>query len=307
MHGTTPGLRTGTPARLADLERQSPEWRAWLRLLGEVLRVLDDPAWGAPLGDAGSESTATPRSPGEPLLHGRVLVVDTRRLNGLMERLAEIAADEDGPGAVSLAGYRPSADTALQLLAAAIRQDRAGIGRLSASAGVDAGALETLAQLVAVPLLQSCGRLLHDHVPLSWPHGYCPICGSWPLLAELRGLDRTRRLRCGRCGGDWPVNWLRCPYCGETDHERLGALVLGGRLKTSTVETCSQCLGYLKTVTTLQAIPPFELLIRDLETVELDVAALERGYVRPGGHRFPLDVRVTPRAPRAIRRFWRDD
>jgi FdhE protein len=83
---------------------------------------------------------------------------------------------------------------------------------------------------------------------------------------------------------------LCCPYCGEKDHERLGALVLDGKPETLTVETCSRCLGYLKSVTTLQAIPPFELLLRDLETVELDVAALDRGYARPGGDGFPLDL-----------------
>jgi len=43
------------------------------------------------------------------------------------------------------------------------------------------------------------------------------------------------------------------------------------------VETCASCRGYLKSVATLQQIPPFALLLQDLETVELDLVALDRG------------------------------
>lgn len=288
LHGTTASLRADSTAQLADLERRKPEWRAWLRLLGHALRALDDPTWSAPLADAG-DSTGGPRAPDEPLLHRRVLVVDDRRLQRLVRDLVETEG--------SLAGFQPSADAAVQLVAAVLGQDRAGIGGLAASAGVDPGALVTIARLAAVPLLQSCRRLLQHQVPRSWSKGYCPICGSWPLLAELRSLDRTRQLRCGRCGGDWRITWLCCAYCGETDHERLGTLVLEGEPETLTVETCSQCVGYVKAITTLQAIPPFELLLRDLETVELDVAALDRGFARPGGDGFPLDLRVIVASP----------
>src|SRR5918994_7976706 len=35
MHRTTARLRTDPASRLAALERQRPEWRAWLRLLAE--------------------------------------------------------------------------------------------------------------------------------------------------------------------------------------------------------------------------------------------------------------------------------
>jgi FdhE protein len=63
-----------------------------------------------------------------------------------------------------------------------------------------------------------------------------------------------------------------------------------------TVETCFHCLGYLKSVTTLQAIGSEELLLRDLETVEMDMAALDRGFVRPGGAGFPVELRLTSRA-----------
>ena len=33
-----------------------------------------------------------------------------------------------------------------------------------------------------------------------WQQGYCPICGGWPLLAELRGIELAQYLRCAACG-----------------------------------------------------------------------------------------------------------
>jgi FdhE protein len=161
-----------------------------------------------------------------------------------------------------------------------VRQDQAAIAAVALAHGLDSGALASVAHLAALPLLRARGRELKDRIPEYWPHGYCPICDAWAIFAERRGLDRTRQLRCGRCASEWEMEWLLCAYCGERDHTKLGSLVLeeGDTVK---IETCASCKGYLKSFATLQAIPAFELLLRDLETVELDLVALERGYVRP--------------------------
>jgi FdhE protein len=52
-------------------------------------------------------------------------------------------------------------------------------------------------------------------------------------------------------------------------------------VETRKLETCHTCLGYVKTMTTLQARPPYAAMLDDLETVALDLIALERGYARP--------------------------
>ncbi len=64
------------------------------------------------------------------------------------------------------------------------------------------------------------------------------------------------------------------------------------------VETCATCKGYLKSIATLQGFTAFELLLQDLETVELDLVALNRGYVRPVKSAFTLNVHVADRASR---------
>jgi FdhE protein len=296
MHGTTAGLRPDLRARLAGLERQRPEWQAWLALLGEAERALDDAGWPTAVDDAERGGTAGGASAEVPLLHGRALEVDTGRVQRLVRRLGATAAARNVTGAASLGRYQPSPDDAMRLLAAAVRQDLAEIRTLAAAAGIDPGALTSIAHLAAFPLLHSCGRLLEGRIPRFWPHGYCPICAAWPILAERRGLDRTRRLRCGRCGGEWQVQWLCCIYCGERDHEHMGSLMPEERGEWLNLETCARCRGYIKSIATLQKIPAFELLLQDLETIELDLAALDRGYGRPEESGFSLDVQVADRA-----------
>jgi FdhE protein len=303
MPRTSSGLRTGASTRLAELERQRPEWRGWLRLLGEAWRVLEDGAWGEPLRQAGpTQDERASRFAGEdagasleaPLLHRRTLEIDAAGARRLLRRLASAAA--------SLRGYKPTVGGTVELLGAVVRQDRARIDAIAQADGVDPKALASVAELAALPLLRTCGRLLAGQVSPSWKSGYCPICGSWPSLSERRGLDRSRRLRCGRCAADWEVEWLYCIYCGEREHGRLGSLIDEVREDGPKVETCATCHGYLKSLATLQAISPLELLLRDLETVELDLVALERGFHRPAGPESPLDVRVVARASSPI---WR--
>jgi FdhE protein len=293
MQRTTPRLRPQPAARLADLERQRPEWHTWLTLLGEVEHAVIS-SGQSPVASRQSPVTSrqAPVASQEPLLHQCTLDVDAGQVHRLLLRLLSIAASGDVAGGATLGHYRPSQADAVTLLTAAVRQQLSELGALADAAGVERGALTSIAHLAAFPLLQACGRLLEDHVPQFWPHGYCPICAAWPILAERRGLDRTRRMRCGRCGGEWELQWLSCVYCGEREHERLGSLIPEGSGETLKVETCSSCQGYLKSVATLQGIPPFELLLQDLETVELDLVALERGFGRPEECGFSLEVRL---------------
>jgi FdhE protein len=292
MQGTAGGFREDLDARLAELERRAPEWRTWLDLLRETLRAGTDPTWDQALGP---ELDATEPSRLTPLLQGRVLEVDPEQVRSLADRIARAAGERSG-----LARYRPTDAESLELLGATLREDGAALEALGRAAGVDGGALGTVAHLVAWPLLQACGRRLSQRIPPDWQQGFCPICGAWPTVAELRGLERGRRLRCGWCAADWALPWLWCPFCGERRHERLGALVPQGRPDSRKIETCRECRGYLKTLTTLEPMTPLGVLLADLETVELDLVARERGWSRPPGPGHALELRIVRRpAPRA--------
>jgi FdhE protein len=266
-----------TPATRA---RHHPEWSPWLMVLAEARRALDDPLWAraVPAVTQGAPSSS-PRP--APLLHDARLTVDAAGTDRFIRRLFGVAG-ESGESAAALraAAHDPRLDPRA-LLEAAIRQDARCLDDWAAGLGVEPPVLRAVAAVAVTPLLHACRRAWNDGPPAGWRQGYCPVCGAWPTFAEARGLERSRQLRCARCGGDWRTDWLRCPYCDNADHTRLGALVAAAPLETRKVETCEACRGYVKSITTLRATPVDEVTLVDLDTVELDIAALERGYARP--------------------------
>jgi FdhE protein len=285
-------------AQLDEIARTDPTAAPLARLHLELLRASADRAWE----QAVPALDAARLSEGLPLLHGEALRVDRDRLRRLAERLASTA--EQGGAASARAARQALAASQvdpLALLAAAVRQDVDALAETAGDGDLDLDLLATLGQLLAVPLLRACGARADALLAGSgWEAGYCPVCAAWPTLAELRGLERLHWLRCGRCGVGWRYSHLRCAYCGSRDHRAQGYLAAEAEREARRAVTCDACHGYLKTLATLGALAPAELPVQDLLTLELDVAALERGYGRPTTPGFPLAVTVEA-APRGSR------
>jgi FdhE protein len=273
--------------RLDAAAQRHPDGWAWLTLLAETLRELQAPAWGAIVPQPDPE-----RPVAAPLLAGVTLAVDPNMVRRWVRRLRQQAAKATNPSTAPLAAIDTRRLDPLPLLEAAVCLDEIRLADLAKADGSDPGALGAFMQLAAMPLLQVCGRYLAQQVPIDWAYGYCPVCSAWPTLAEVRGLERTHRWRCGRCGGDWGFAILRCPYCGEANHQRLGSLTAEDDAATCTVNTCLTCKGYVKTRAVLQPTPPYAVVLEDLATVEWDIAALARGYRRPTQPGYPLGVRL---------------
>jgi FdhE protein len=146
-------------------------------------------------------------------------------------------------------------------------------------AGADPGLFGTLLRFA---LFRGFAALEAEVAPLRpgvpWDRGYCPTCGSPPLLAEFRGLDQSRFLRCGNCAASWEAPRQWCPACGARDHEVLGFLAKEGEEGRYRVATCDACRTGIKTLSTLSALPPLMLLVADAATLHLDLAAADRGF-----------------------------
>lgn len=239
-----------------------------------------------------------------PLLHGTVVRLNARPVRRLVRDLLK-AAGEGGEADASLAALRSVRLDALEFLKAAITQDHDAIEQLAISADVEPGALAVVAHLAAVPLLHACARRLNSSVPDTWMKGYCPICAAWPALGELRGLERNRRLRCGRCASDWMLPVLHCPFCGEVHHDQLGSLLPEGQEQTRRIDVCRSCTGYIKTFSVLRPMSLHALLMEDLGSVELDLAAQERGFARPARRAYPLTMTIerVSSLPRVLARW----
>ena len=283
-------MTTFSNTAVLDLGRQYPEWQPWLTVIEAVLREATDSKWEALI----AEPPASPENK-VPLLAGATLSMDISAVARWSERLIRAAYRSGAPKMSTLDGLEHKRLNTADLFESSLRQNGKWLREAALEVDVDADAFQAVALLVAVPFLQACNRRWASSITENWTEGYCPVCGTWPAFAEVRGIERRRFLRCGRCGAGWQVQCLTCPYCGTTDHEELVSLVAEKSGSNAAIDACKRCLGYVKAFTTLQGSPAANVMVDDLASVDLDIAALAQGYRRPEGAGYSLDIKIVPK------------
>jgi FdhE protein len=275
---------------LDGLKRQRPEWEPWLVVVGEMLREAADPAWEAAVPAVDAQRTAV------PLLAGATISLHSTPVRRFFTRLIRTASNAGTPGLSTLKAVLDADLKLAPLFEAALCQDDPRIQEMAAVPGADTAALHAVIALLPVPFLQACNRRWASSVFPGWVEGYCPVCGSWPAFAEVRGIERNRYYRCARCGVEWLARALNCAFCATSDHNELAVLV-PEQDSSNTIEACHACLGYVKTYTRLQGCAPGAAMLEDLAGVDLDVAACEYGFARPSTPGYNLGVTVTDDVP----------
>jgi FdhE protein len=277
--------------KLAQFAERDPTLAPLARLQLAALRSAEEPGWERGVPSFGTQQLVA----GRPLLHEQTLAVDTGLVTRLWQRLAAMLPPDDADSTGLSAIPQADGVDPLVAVAASINGDAKRLHELAARLGVDAGLVATLAQLTALPLLLACGRHAASVVSaVTWDVGFCPVCAAWPTLAELRGLERERWLRCGRCASAWRYRRLACVYCGNTEVARQGYLAAEAEREARRAETCQICSGYLKSFAALGPMTIAELLAADLATIELDVTALDQGFARPERSAFALQLKLEP-------------
>lgn len=114
----------------------------------------------------------------------------------------------------------------------------------------------------------------------SWAQGYCPFCGGFPGLGEIR-KEGKRFLHCPVCNTEWEYPRLKCPYCQNGDQEQLTYFQVEGEAENR-VDICLTCRHYLKTLDSREIEGPLDFEVEDYLTLHLDHLAQEEGYIRPG-------------------------
>jgi FdhE protein len=172
------------------------------------------------------------------------------------------------------------------LLAASLARNQAAIRTGAVHRGLAPDLVWLVAELAVSPFVHALQQsLFSDPADAAlrgaleaWTRGYCPACGSWPALAEVVAGHRT--LRCSFCASAWEMNTYACIYCGDSGAAFVTAAP-DEQQQDRRIEACSACGGYLKTLD-LGELSPFPLLsISDIETTDLDIAAMQHGYARP--------------------------
>jgi len=227
---------------------------------------------------------------GVPVLAGEPIPLPVAALRPALGQLCEALA-EGGAGEAAThirdAIVNGSIETG-SLLTASLARNQAAIRTGASHRGLSPDLVWLVAELAVSPFVHALQRSLFGHTRDAsadlllaldaWNRGYCPACGSWPALAEVVGGHRT--LRCSFCSSAWELSTYACIYCEESGEKFVTAAPDEER-KDRRLEVCSTCGGYLKTID-LAELSPFPLLsISDIETTDLDVAAMEHGYQRP--------------------------
>ncbi len=269
---------------LSRVARERPALAAPVALLQELLpRLYEGPVIDKPP-SLTSDTAAAKLASGIPLLRGEAFEVDVpsfrQRWRGACAAVQRHQQAEMGR-ALAEAMQRGQLDPE-ELVREVLAGRPKGVHARADVLGLDSGLTAAVLSLTLFPVLSHVSdTLLSLRQAIPWGHGYCPACGSWPLLGEFRGLEQTRFLRCGLCAAEWEFARLLCPFCGNRDHETLGYFAVEGEESRYRAATCAECRGYVKMLSTLTALDGPRLLVANVATLHLDLAAAERGYAVP--------------------------
>jgi FdhE protein len=270
-----------------------PDLEPALALQGELLTRLIDLAAALAKGRLPRLSLppkylAAKLTRGVPALAGEPIPLPVPVLTPTLFQLCDALAS--GGAGDAATHIRESMDSgrleAASLLTASLHRDQAALRTGAVHRGLSPDLMWLVAELAVSPFAHALQQMLFGSIEAgdlrdaldAWNHGYCPACGSWPAVGEVAAGHRT--LRCSFCSCAWELSTYACIYCEESGNAFVTAAPDAER-KDRRIEVCSTCGGYLKTLD-VPGLSPFPLLsISDIETTDLDVAAMEHRYARP--------------------------
>lgn len=288
------GLLDRAQVRWDQLLTSKPELQPAIELQSRLLAVVLELAGSIARGRL-PRLTLPPRylaaklARGVPALAGEPIPLPVAVLTPAFLRICDELAS-GGAGDAAAAIGRAAASGALDpgsVLATSLAREQQGLRALATHAGVTSDLLWLAAELASSPFAHALQESLFARGALEptiadalagWARGYCPACGSWPVAAEVANGHRV--LRCAFCSAGWEMDVYACVYCGEQGEPFVTAAPDLER-KDRRVEACRTCAGYLKAID-VEELSPFPLVaITDLETMDLDIAAMQHHYARP--------------------------
>lgn len=293
-------LAAAANSRWASLLETHPDLKPAVdlqrKLLGEVMDIAERIEGGRmPRLSLPAKYVAAKLMRGIPALAGEPIPLPAPLLSSALLRLCDaLAAGGAAEVAVHIAdAIREHRVDAGSLVAASLARDQSSVRTGAVQLDLAPDLLWLVAELAVSPVAHALQRTLFGTASAAelvaalaaWNHGYCASCGSWPALAEVVGGHRL--LRCSFCAAAWELTTYACIYCEESGEPFVTAAPDVDR-KDRRLELCSACGSYLKTVD-VPAVSPFPLVaIADMETMDLDVAAIEHQYGRPPLREFKI-------------------
>jgi FdhE protein len=276
-------LRALSSGRWDDLRSARPDLAPAVdlqqNLLGIVIATADALKGKLPRLSLPAKYLAAKLARGVPILVGEPIPVPVHLLKSTFLKLCEaLAAGGAGEAADHIKQSVESGQMeAGSLLTASLSRNQDAIRTGAVHRGLAPDLVWLLAELATSPFAHALQTTLLPG-DTNWNHGYCAACGSWPAMMEV--VEGHRILRCSFCASAWERNEYSCTYCVDSSEKFVTAAPDQERIQRR-LELCAACQGYLKTID-VASLSPFPLLaIYDMETMDLDLAAMEHGYSRP--------------------------
>ena len=187
-----------------------------------------------------------------------------------------------------------------QLLEALVSGNGPDFQRLAAEAAVPPEVLAFVLEFVAAPVMRALALRAQPagggEAPWNgaavWTQGYCPVCGSPPVIATLdkrvfdeknaflAGGGGRKRLHCGLCATSWTFRRATCPSCGRQGNEVMEILRESGDASGERLDWCVHCKTYCPTVDLRERESVPDMDAAALGMLHLDMVASRRG-LRP--------------------------
>jgi FdhE protein len=128
------------------------------------------------------------------------------------------------------------------------------------------------------PFLEKyCEGIKEEITEENFAGGSCPVCGSFPSMAELRGEEGKRYLVCPDCQMEWAYDRIKCPFCGIEEQKKIEYFTPEKESRYR-VMLCKSCTHYLKVLDFREMEKPPVFEVEHLATLHLDVIAKKEGY-----------------------------
>jgi FdhE protein len=219
---------------------------------------------------------------GFPLFNKPDMFIDVPSSVALFRALCELSKGVNEKLHQDVAGIEQAIERGEFDLGELIRRnsDEAFIDAIAMNEGLNQAVLKFLLHMSTLPSLSAFADQIRTSLDTkNWLRGYCPVCGSLPLISTLRG-DGQRFLLCSFCGFEWQSERLKCAFCDNTDHQTLRYFYAEGD-ESCRIDLCEKCRKYIKTIDIRRFDTEPDLNLEDITTMHLDILATEQGFQRP--------------------------
>ncbi len=135
--------------------------------------------------------------------------------------------------------------------------------------------LRQLARIILEARLKDIAKVIQG---IDWQKGYCPICGTHPVIAQIQEKIGHRYLYCPQCSYKWHFSRVICPYCEHHGQQGMDFFFIEDNERES-VFACDHCKRYLITLNQATNLNDYNLDVSAISLIHLDFIMQEKGFL----------------------------